>query len=449
MSLLNKNAAPAEVLRGCFFSEKFQTSTTVGLNGGTLVGSPTINNGYDATAATGKSITYRRLSGEGKAKGGGLTLSFKLKIAHADFDGTLASVFDNCSHSPNNGGFYLVLDDRGGGNPTNGLNFGLGTGTGGTSRAFVVSNVIDNNIENHYVISYDGVSTCVVYKNGVAFATTASGSGSGFNPSPATNTTFRIGARSSDGALTIKGTLKDCRVWAGTLTAQEALDLYNNATFTYKDKNIIDLPMTMDTYDFTNKLVLDKSGRGNNFTLGNGSTSSTYPTKLPTQGFSIDGGDYLKRTVSGISNTSGTLSLCFKTDVLTTQIGMLLGETTSKNNVYFVWDSKESGRVTMYNSSSGATNVFTSVMTGTNTMTISIAWNATTIFYCANKQFIAAVSRPANVDLSAATNIFLGFSGTSFYVTGKLYSFKLNSLMLTPTQCLDLHLKMLSEINTI
>lgn len=53
--------------------------------------------------------------------------------------------------------------------------------------------------------------------------------------------------------------------------------------------------MTMETYDASNLRALDKSGNGLHFQFGNGATSTTYPTKLTSRGYSFDGTtDYLK-----------------------------------------------------------------------------------------------------------------------------------------------------------
>jgi len=51
--------------------------------------------------------------------------------------------------------------------------------------------------------------------------------------------------------------------------------------------------MTAACHDPVNLRTLDKSGNNLHATFGNGATPTTYPTKLATRGYYLDGGDYL------------------------------------------------------------------------------------------------------------------------------------------------------------
>lgn len=95
------------------------------------------------------------------------------------------------------------------------------------------------------------------------------------------------------------------------LTAQEAKDYYTRSTFKYADSSIFTLDMSMGSYDPAGKRVLDVSGRGNNFTLGDGVTPMTFPSKSITRGFGLDGGDYFKK-LANLGTFPGSVVLLAK-----------------------------------------------------------------------------------------------------------------------------------------
>ena len=70
-----------------------------------------------------------------------------------------------------------------------------------------------------------------------------------------------------------------------TLTEQEALDYYQNSTFTYKNKAVVDLQFRNQDHDIANNKSLDSSHHGNHATLHGG------VTKDDKHGYSFDGVD--------------------------------------------------------------------------------------------------------------------------------------------------------------
>jgi hypothetical protein len=70
----------------------------------------------------------------------------------------------------------------------------------------------------------------------------------------------------------------------------------------YLKDPLIHLEMNMDKYDITNKRITDSSANGYHATLGDGSTSSTYPTKRRKTGYNASSGQYL--SVTGFTSYS-------------------------------------------------------------------------------------------------------------------------------------------------
>jgi hypothetical protein len=126
-----------------------------------------------------------------------------------------------------------------------------------------------------------------------------------------THTSLIVGAGAAY-TSNFKGWIKSIKFFNGTiaadlLTAQEANDGYCNSTFTFMNKAICMLLMDNNGIDLVNNVVRDISPKGYHLSLGNGSTASTFPTKITSSiGYTYDGGDYLS-TTKQIS--SGTYSI--------------------------------------------------------------------------------------------------------------------------------------------
>jgi hypothetical protein len=111
-----------------------------------------------------------------------------------------------------------------------------------------------------------------------------------------TISSFQIGTLA--GSNKFKGFINNIKMFqhqdsTQVFSQQEALDCYNNSTFTYQNRASFVLPMNLATYDPTNKLCRDTSSKGNHFYFGNKITTTTFPTKLSTCGYSFDGMDFL------------------------------------------------------------------------------------------------------------------------------------------------------------
>lgn len=145
------------------------------------------------------------------------------------------------------------------------------------------------NKKNTLVISATGTTT-TVYLNGIKIANTIAHVWSRLH----TNI-LNIGCLYTEPNNSFKGIIHSFKIYNRALSDQECLDYCNNATFLYEQKASIILPMRLQDHDPTNNRTLDRSGHGYHATFGDGSTASTFPTKITGQrGYSFDGtSDYL------------------------------------------------------------------------------------------------------------------------------------------------------------
>jgi hypothetical protein len=420
--------------------------SSVGNSVVSITGNPIIRNGvYDSTAGAGRYVTYGAIPAQRQWVTSGFTIAFWLNVAQSSFDGSIITIFDNCSLSPNPGGFYVVLDDRGGATPTNGFNIAFGTGTGGTTnRTGLVSNCVSNSTWEHFVIvcSTTGIA---VYKNGAALSVTNSGSGTGYLP---TFANMRFGGRSSDGGFPLQGMVKDTRFYTGQLSAQEISDLYANKTDQFLNEAYGLWLFDEASYDYTNKRVLDKTPNARHLTIGDGSTTTTFPTKLPRSGFSYDGGDYFYRAMSGVSDTAGTFSVRVTFQGLS-QVPILMGQAVTQNSLYISYDTLGVGRVPSYNnvSTPGTTIGSVPIRQGTPT-TLSVSWDSTTVYMYVDGVLFNSGARVSNTNFAAVSNLWLGQSGlSSLYQTGGISGAAFFTSVLTPLQHALLHEYLKSNSN--
>ena len=214
--------------------------------------------------------------------------------------------------------------------------------------------------------------------------------------------------------------MKDLKFWNVQLTVQEALDYFTGQTFNYEKRASVILPMTADCHDATNLRTLDVSGNGRCFTFGDGSTASTFPTKLQRRGYYFDSGDYLTLPIA-LNGTYSAIVMAHRTGNLTST-GSLFGADTTG----YAWIQ-------------GGALV---VSSGTKYLNGSI-----TALSPGGSVFVACVS---GVTLASATEFYVGTkTGLVNKFIGNIYYFALYPFALTPLQVIDATLKLQKNINLI
>jgi len=244
MSLLVQNSTSAERAIGLKFAETFETQDAVKKNGGTFTGNPTVDFGM-TTDGTEDVVTYPEAE---QIK----TISFFITL-----ETTTENIMQlSSSHSIEAGSGTL-------------------TATGVTSPTFYVN----------------GVATAAI---GTARSHVMITTATAFDADA-----IQVGQDASFGQFKIE----DLKMFNTELGIQDALNYANNSNFNYAEKATLHLPMRLADHDPTNVKTLDRSGNGKDATFGDGSTSTTYPTKLSAHGYELDGGDYFKGTATGVFNS--------------------------------------------------------------------------------------------------------------------------------------------------
>lgn len=402
-----------EVRRGLIFHESFKDAVSVAANGATVTGSVSISNGADLRVA-GKNLQYFNV----RSANTKLTL-----IARGDWTFT--------SGSPQ----YIVQGLNG---PDSAFVLGIGNDASTSAKTLFyedvtngveVSTTTTSSGEHTFAVVLDGTSL-IFYVDGVKLGNTVTVT----SVSLASDALF-IGTDSAgaDPSLSI---IKEVKIFNDALSATEIANEYANSTTQFIQTAYALWLFNERTFDPTNNRVLDISGNSRHLTRGDGSTTTTFPTKLVRSGFSLDGGDYFRNTtLSSFPSTAGTIIFRTVTTGTGTQILMIVGETASKNSLYYVYDSVSAGRVVVYNSSSSFTNAINKGIGIGATRTIGISYDASNIYLYLDGQLSTSAARPANVDLSAVVSLYLGQSSAgAFFQTGSIFGAGIWSSALTPLQ---------------
>jgi hypothetical protein len=282
MNILINNSFKAERDRGLVFTESFKSINDVLMNNGTIVGNCLTNKKFNGNGSS--YINYvNTYVNNGATK---YTFLFRDVVSPTDVTTETAIM---SSYDGVNGCMLEFAASR--------LYFFL---TGSTGMYVPIT---ANTLIGDVSVTYDGAGSgnagkLKMYINGVLQTPTYVGT---IGTSQLITKNIFVGTWPDlSHKLATGGSFSKLMLFNTTLTASEILAYYDKSIFRYEEKALVNLPMTMQTYDPTNKRTLDVSGNGNHMTFGDGSTTTTFPTKMPTKGFNFDGGDYMR---------SGTLVL--------------------------------------------------------------------------------------------------------------------------------------------
>jgi len=433
MSLLALNSTPAERAVGCFFAENFESNDHVVRNGGTINGVPVLNFGGTFSAAASDYITYPNMY-----LGRRLLFSAAFKITTSVIART--AVFNNYDSSTSKG---MLVDVLATGFLRASFNY-----NGSNYKYRDTSIAINDGVSHSILITFDG-TTINLYVDGVL----AQGAQSSLGILIDFQSAVSLGiGRSYTLAARFTGQIKYIHLFIGALDADDAVAIHNNTLYTYRNRAILDLPMTMATHDPTNVRTLDVSGNGNHATFGDGSTATTYPTKYGTRGYTYDGGDYLVvgSSTGFMSSTkqsffalidarkTGSLEGIFGNRNLTTEIQALFLLTTG---------------ILQYQVYSGGAKSLTSVSVidgiASVGITVEQVSGSTTLKLYVNGK-LERVSTFAGYPVMTDTNFDIGRIGSTNNLNGKIIqAVALKDYILSSIQVADLHIQMMQGVNDV
>lgn len=269
------------------FAEKFLNATQVGVNGGVLFNSPTLSSGTITLNGTNQYVRYDMpLSISGS---GGRTFLFRARRTSAAGGPLLSAI-------PASGTGVYIGDTQIGG-----LNYIFSDGVN-VANNLTVSDAQRTPLNEwvDYVFTFDSSGKWYFYKDGVLIKNGAFLVG--INTQPITR--IEIGGRTTGTPAYWGGDIDYVVVVDRYYSPQEVADISDKSTYSYMNK-AVGLWFLQDKIGSAAPFITtDLSGNGNNLTFGDGSTASTFPTKLTHRnGVKTDGGDRLVSSTNLFSET--------------------------------------------------------------------------------------------------------------------------------------------------
>ena len=429
MSLLTKNSTPAERAVGCSFAENFVSQADVELNGGTVSGNPQINRGatFDGTndyisyVLDGKEFNSDELS---------IVIEFNPDFEADDDE-------DHCLMGGGSSDDYWLLKHN-----ANSIRLDLGNTTIGYIPLLDYQSYWNVGSRNVIVVSGTSGNTSVWLNGNVILDE----KNTVWTETIIDNMT--IGSRHSSKSSFFVGTISNFQVYKSLLTAQDALNFYNNDTYNYRNKAVLDLPMGMAQHDPTNVRSLDVSGNDYHAQFGNGSTPSTYPTKNVKRGYVGDDASYLVVN-NAVFDASEDFSVGFLIDWDMSGLKGIFSKRDGAGDGVYVY--RYYGNIKLkYNSATCVADV----EKGVSTVVFTCDTSGNAISYvngiAQNTLNISGIT----ITLTSQ-KIFLGCFANAdtplsiFTDNQKLLSTYVQTGIMTPLQVADYHITMMKKINDV
>ena len=442
MSLLTKYTLPAERRRGCVWADEFESNQTVVRNGGTITGAPVINNG----------ATFDGTNDYAVYNTGGIPFESNEFSIVIRFSSPLA---------PNDGVSHYMFD-------TDGSRYIVVKFASGTLAFYCAGTAIATVAYVDY-----GPYWVVGSENTLVFSSSSGRSNAWLNGVRILTNDATAWTSSTIGMITLAArrdtyvgkyniTYYSIRCFGREITEQEALDYCNKTTWRYREDTKFYLPMRAEQHDPVNVRTLDSSGNRNNAIFGDGSTSSTFPSKLAKRGYSFDGGDYLALPDdSPIWHISNEYSIAFVIkNVPEATDATLFGEGRSTSSVpIFRFRSRSStGKKLVVqirtDTSSATVNNVSSTLEPIDGRVHTIIWTdkaGDAHLYIDGQEDPTDFTHTAEaLTLDRSTIGAMSLSGSiQDQMTGNVLFFSSYNKQLTPTEVADLHINMMKQIHRI
>jgi len=436
MSRLIQNSTAAERAMGCIFAETFESNAALAENGGSLGGNAFIQAGGGLSMAA--KTDYATFVVNSAQFAPTDTITYLIEFTpNFTFDSTTYYFMSNTTPDSK---YYTQVDASNGLTSVAGGTGALFASSGGMSSGWTI------NKRSTIQVSLTSGSN-QAYLNGVQVGTSAT---AWTGDEGITNL---IAGASSAGINGMTGVMHSLKIFQQKLTAQDAVNHYNNSQGNYTERAIINYPMGIAEHDATNTQTLDRSGNGNNGNFGAGAAE---PTKLADKhGYTLATADHFVGDGSKITSPEVSFVMEFTPD----------WNWDIDSSLYLLGTDDNSYRFYKTASSSGGASKLYMYLGGTLIDQLAVA--SYSPYWRQHRQnvFIItgdSVNNKTNVYLNGAhvlvddptawtvgspTNFHLGHVNTS--TTGEYNSLEVYDFILSPTQVQDLTIRKQIEINNI
>ena len=162
-----------------------------------------------------------------------------------DYNANLLAIADTSGGSPiANDGFYLILDDRGGSSPIEGVMFSVGTSVGSAETVRTNNNALSE-IGWHHVVATYGNDVGTIYVDGVNSTVIVNDGSGDFTPRNAAMHLAKMGT------YYFNASIDEVLIYNKSLTASEVEELYKAGLSQHANANVTLETRTADSYNIS------------------------------------------------------------------------------------------------------------------------------------------------------------------------------------------------------
>ena len=193
---------------------------------------------------------------------------------------------------------------------------------------------------------------------------------------------------------------------------------------------------------------------GNHAQFGDGSTPTTYPTKLAKRGYYFDGGDYLNAgdTTSLRLTSTGTVACFFEASNYSSDVGLIVkGQFATDRNGYFLFLHGATGVVRGIVANGATKNEVDAVTpTPAGIHTAILVWDGSLLSLYIDGKLEDTATQSINA-LSDGYDLVFGTvsDGAGNELTGNIFEGLVTADPLSQIQVADLHIRMMKGINQV
>jgi hypothetical protein len=434
MSRLIANSTPAERAVSCSFAERNRSPSEVVENGGTLVDSPTFDSDGIVLDGSTQYVSYDFTGNEFNSSELSIVCEFWPDF-EVDEDVT-RYMYDTTS-----GKRHYVFKANNASNNILAVNYN-GQRLANVSEAAYAPYWIRNKRNILQISSVSGSTSVWLNKQKIV-------NGAGTIWTPTSVFDLYMGSNLL-GAENFKGKIGQFKVFKSLLTEQDAINFYDNTTYTYPQRALIDLPMQACQHDPDNVRTLDISSNGNHATFGDGVTASTYPTKLQKRGYYFNNSNWLLTAPLTLPNTTKCTFACIIENPNLEATDYFMAVSSAGEVDIFGLLFMVAGEIWFYTGATGATKRATYQLTRSGKHAIVGLHDGVDTKLIVDGIPGVDASAPVSPEITGVQSASFGSNlATGSRFLGNILEAQIWPIALTPLQIADWHFNALKRINRV
>lgn len=237
------------------------------------------------------------------------------------------------------------------------------------------------------------------------------------------------------------------------LEPEEITAYEENKMWSY-DRNSCVLALTMldNDHDAINNVTKDRSGNGNDAIFGDGTTASTFPTKLDRRGYAFPLPTSFSRTRNDLCGSTVAATITILISSMKLGIGRMwhLHDTSNSDFGGVGLYSNSGDLYLLHSGGGGARNLSRYINLNSHNLITMVFKNDKSLLLYVNDNPVITQGPVSYVDFGGFGGVGgVGIPGRTDNIEANIHQTRIHNTALNTTQIADLHLEMMQSINRV